>query len=219
MTDYTANAVNAPATPRIFCIGRNYAEHVAELDNAHTLDCIVFMKPLTALVTGDTIPVRVGGEAVHHEAELVVEIAGGGRDIGADAAPAHIAGLGLGLDLTLRGLQGELQAASQPWEKAKSFDASAAMGPLRPFDPAIDLSALSFRLDINGQCRQHGDTGMMLFGVCELIARLSAHWTLLPGDLIYTGTPQGVAEIAPGDKLALFSDSLPSAGWTAAADA
>lgn len=214
MTDHTAQAFAATATPRIFCIGRNYAKHMAELDNDSAQPCVMFMKPLSALVAPEreiAIPVDQG--PVHHEAELVVEIGRGGRHISADAARAHIAGIGLGLDLTLRGLQNELKSTGEPWEKCKAFDHSAPLGPMRPLDDATDLAALQFRLEVNGECRQQGDSGMMLVDVCELVARVSAHWQLLPDDLIYTGTPEGVAEIKPGDTLTLSGDGLPGAMW------
>src|SRR5699024_8421945 len=110
--------------------------------------------------------------------ELVVEIGRGGRRIDANAARAHIGGIGLGLDLTLRGLQNELKASGEPWEKCKAFDHSAPLGPMRPLDDATDLAALRFRLEVNGECRQQADTGMMLVDVCELVARVSAHWQL-----------------------------------------
>ena len=211
---YTASACTQAATPRIFCIGRNYAEHIAELGHSQARTCVVFMKPLSALVAAGTdIPIPSGQGSVHHELELVVEIGTGGRNIRAAHAADHIAGIGLGLDLTLRTLQNELKSTGEPWEKCKSFDYSAPLAPLRRFDAAIDLDALEFQLDVNGEPRQRGNTRMMLVDIPGLIAQLSAHWQLLAGDLIYTGTPQGVGAIEPGDTLTVSSEHLPTAQW------
>ncbi|HLQ86580.1 MAG TPA: fumarylacetoacetate hydrolase family protein [Salinisphaeraceae bacterium] len=214
MTTYASNAFASARTPRIFCIGRNYADHIAEMGHGEAQAAVVFMKPIGALVaSGQPLPLPTDQGEVHYEAELVVELGTGGRHITADAAAAHIAGLGLGLDLTLRSLQKELIATGEPWEKSKGFDCSAPLGPLRAFDTAMDLEALEFRLEVNGELRQHGRTQMMLVDIRELIVQLSAHWELLPGDLIYTGTPEGVGEVRPGDRLELHSDALPGASW------
>lgn len=215
MNEYSCKALAARQTPRIFCIGRNYAKHMAELGNADSQPCVVFMKPLSALVAAHTeIPIPANQGSVHHEAELVVEIGRGGHDIQSAAARDHIAGIGLGLDLTLRDLQFALKASGEPWEKCKAFDHSAPLGSLRPLDTDIDLANLAFRLEVNGACRQQGHTGNMLMGICDLIARVSAHWRLLPGDLIYTGTPEGVGTIQAGDALTLSGPGLATAHWT-----
>lgn len=218
MTSHAAQAHATTQTPRIFCIGRNYARHIEELGHAGARECVIFMKPLTALVGSDddTIAIPTHQGAVHHELELVVEIGRGGCDIAAADAPHHIGGLGLGLDLTLRDMQNELKATGEPWEKCKAFDHSAPLGPMTAFDPATDLTALKFRLDVNGACRQQGHSGMMLVDIPGLIAQVSAHWQLVPGDLIYTGTPEGVGEIHPGDVLEISGDGLAGARWTIA---
>lgn len=218
MNDYSPKAFEATKTPRIFCIGRNYAKHIAELNHGDAQECVIFMKPASALVASNTeisVPTNLG--PVHHEAELVVEIGHGGRTISAQNARAHIAGIGLGLDLTLRGVQNELKATGEPWEKAKAFDYGAPLAPLRPLDEAMDLAALTFQLEVNGECRQQGHTHMMLVDICGLIERVSAHWQLLPGDLIYTGTPEGVGEIHPGDTLALSGTGLADGRWNVVA--
>lgn len=213
-----ADAFSARNTPRIFCIGRNYAKHIAELGNTPSgRESVVFMKPASSLVApGEaiTLPDDVG--AVHYEAELVVEIGNGGRDIVTARAREHIAGLGLGLDLTLRDVQTELKNTGEPWEKAKAFDHSAPLGPMTALSNSIDLADLHFELAIDGEIRQHGRTADMLVGVADLIAMLSAHWQLLPGDLIYTGTPEGVGPLHPGMHLALSSPQLEAAEWTIA---
>lgn len=213
-----ADAFAARNTPRIFCIGRNYAKHIAELGNTLSgQESIVFMKPTSALVApGEaiTLPDDVG--AIHYETELVVEIGSGGRDIAAERAREHIAGLGLGLDLTLRDVQTDLKNTGDPWEKAKAFDHSAPLGPMTALSNAIDLADLHFDLAIDGETRQHGHTAHMLVGIADLIAMLSAHWQLLPGDLIYTGTPEGVGPLYPGMHLTLSSPALEGADWTIA---
>lgn len=213
-----ADAFAARITPRIFCIGRNYAKHIAELNHgAQAKECVVFMKPASALVAPNeaiTLPVSVGD--IHYEAELVAEIATGGRNIDESVAREHIGALGLGLDLTLRDLQTDLKSTGEPWEKAKAFDHSAPLGPMLPLDDSIELADLHFELAVDGATRQHGHTAHMLVGVAGLVAMLSRHWQLLPGDLVFTGTPEGVGPVRPGMQLALSSAQLPGAQWTVA---
>lgn len=213
-----ADAFTQRSAPRIFCIGRNYAKHIEELNNTLPGDeCVVFMKPTSALVAPEeaiTLPAGVG--EIHHEAELVIEIGHGGRGIQPDAAREHIHALGLGLDLTLRDVQTELKGSGEPWERAKAFDHSAPLAPLVALTDAHDLADLHFQLTIDGEIRQAGHTANMLVGVEQLIAHLSHTWRLLPGDLIYTGTPEGVGPVTPGQRLALSGPGLASAEWTIA---
>jgi 2-keto-4-pentenoate hydratase/2-oxohepta-3-ene-1,7-dioic acid hydratase in catechol pathway len=201
---------------RIFCIGKNYAEHIDELAHlGHKPDgeCVVFMKPASAAVpVGDVIPLPKGRGSIHHEAELVVLLTGGGRDIPLDEALECVAGLTLGLDLTLRDLQTELKNKGKPWELSKSFDGSAPIGDIRPYLEQ-DLQALEFTLHVNGELRQHGRTKDMLFPVAQQISILSQSWSLEPGDVIYTGTPKGVAELKAGDHCVLESPSLGRHEW------
>ncbi|HEX4895224.1 MAG TPA: fumarylacetoacetate hydrolase family protein [Solimonas sp.] len=205
--------------PRIFCIGKNYADHVAELAHlGHTPDgeCVVFMKPASAIVPeGEPIVLPRGRGSIHHEAELVVQLTGGGRDIPLDEALDSVAGLTLGLDLTLRDLQTELKAKGKPWEIAKAFDGAAPLGDIKPFLEQ-DLQDLSFSCHVNGQLRQQGHTRDMLFSVARQIHILSQTWSLEPGDLIYTGTPKGVGPLVPGDKVMLSSPALGRFSWTCA---
>ncbi|HET7315222.1 fumarylacetoacetate hydrolase family protein [Salinisphaera sp.] len=206
------------SAPRIFCIGRNYAKHIEELNNTLPGEqCVIFMKPASSLVApNEAIRLPVGVGAIHHEAELVVEIGLGGRNIRPEAAREHIRGVGLGLDLTLRGVQTELKNGGEPWERAKAFDASAPLGPLVSLTENMDLSDLHFELAVDGETRQIGHTAHMLVGVTDLIAVVSRTWTLLPGDLIFTGTPEGVGPIEPGQHLQLSGPNLAGAGWTTA---
>jgi fumarylpyruvate hydrolase len=207
-----------PFTPRrIFCVGRNYAEHAKELGNlmpAPGSTPIIFMKPVTSIVKLGTplvLPKAVG--AVHHEMELVLALGKGGADIQPDAALEHVAGATLGLDLTLRDEQARLKQAGSPWELAKAFDDSAAVGTFRPVPGAFDLQALDMLCTVNGQVRQHGNTRDMLFPVATIVAFLSSRWRLLPGDLIYTGTPAGVGPLKPADRIEISSPALGSFAW------
>ncbi|MES1926488.1 fumarylacetoacetate hydrolase family protein [Salinisphaera sp. T31B1] len=217
-TPRPADAFAARSTPRIFCIGRNYAKHIAELNNSLPgQECVVFMKPASALVApGEAITLPADAGEIHHEAELVVEIGHGGTSIAASAAREHISGIGLGLDLTLRDVQTGLKNTGEPWEKAKAFDHSAPLGPLVPLADDMDLTAMHFELTVDGETRQIGDTGQMLKSVADIIAELSAHWRLLPGDLIYTGTPEGVGPVTPGMQMVLSGPQLPEARWVTA---
>lgn len=213
-----ADAFAHRSTPRIFCIGRNYAKHIAELNNTLPgAECVIFMKPISSLVSPDeAIILPANLSEIHHEAELVVEIGHGGRDIRPAAAREHIRALALGLDLTLRSVQTELKNSGEPWERAKAFDHSAPLAPLVALMPEIDLSDLHFRLTVDGEVRQAGHTAHMLVGVEALVAVVSQTWHLLPGDLIYTGTPAGVGPIEAGQHLALSGPGLASAEWTVA---
>lgn len=185
---------------KIFAIGRNYAKHARELGNQVPGNPVVFMKPTTALWPADRpIPFPTHGRELHHEAELVVLIGKGGRHIPEEDAPGHVAGYGIGLDLTLRDVQQELKAGGLPWELAKAFDASAPVGL---FTSTIsDPQTLQIRCEVNGECRQDGNTADMLFPVSVLISYLSGIFTLEPGDLIFTGTPDGVGPLNPGDEV------------------
>lgn len=201
---------------RLFCIGKNYAEHVAELAHlGHAPDgeCVVFMKPVSAIVPeGEPILLPRGKGSIHHEAELVVLLTGGGRDIPVEEALDYVAGLTLGLDLTLRDLQTQLKNKGKPWELAKAFDGAAPLGDFKPYLEQ-DLQALEFSLHVNGQRRQHGQTKDMLYSVARQIHILSQTWALQPGDAIYTGTPAGVAALEPGDEAVLSSPQIGRFSW------
>jgi 2-keto-4-pentenoate hydratase/2-oxohepta-3-ene-1,7-dioic acid hydratase in catechol pathway len=201
---------------RIFCIGKNYAEHVAELahlGHAADGDCVVFMKPASCIVPeGEPIVLPRDQGEVHHEAELVVMLTGGGRDIPEDEATSCIAGLTLGLDLTLRELQTTLKNKGKPWELAKAFDGAAPLGDFKPYLDQ-DLQALEFTCHVNGVLRQHGRTAEMLYPVARQIHILSLTWALQPGDLIYTGTPKGVGPLRPGDRVELAAPQIGRFAW------
>lgn len=194
---------------KIVCIGRNYAEHARELNNPIPDQPLLFIKPATSAVhITRTIDPPKGLGAVHFETELAVLI---GRPLTnaseAEAAEA-ILGYGLALDLTLRDVQSQLKEKGHPWERAKAFDGAC---PLSPFVDAnhFDHDHLSFTLDINGKRQQSGDTRDMLTPILPLIAHISSHFTLLPGDVVLTGTPAGVGPLASGQILSLeLEDAL-----------
>lgn len=198
---------------RIFCIGRNYSEHIKELGNTPDEAFVVFMKPPSCVVPlGQAIALPRHKGSVHHEAELVVRLSGGGADIDEAAALSHIDHISLGLDLTLRDLQNELKKKGSPWELAKAFDHAAPLGEWKPYH-GQDLQALEFTLQVNGALRQHGRTRDMLFSVARQIHILSKTWALADGDIIYTGTPSGVGPLQPGDRLVLESAEIGKFEW------
>lgn len=199
---------------RIFCIGRNYAEHAKEMGAPKPAEPVVFMKPVTSLVAeGQPLVLPKGQGSVHHEMELVVAIGKQGADISAEAALGHVAGVTLGVDLTLRDLQSRLKQAGQPWELSKSFDGSAAIGRFAFWPADFDFQNLEMRCTVNGELRQRGNTCEMLFPVTEVISFLSRHWRLLPGDLIYTGTPAGVGPLVAGDCIEIESTEIGRFQW------
>jgi 2-keto-4-pentenoate hydratase/2-oxohepta-3-ene-1,7-dioic acid hydratase in catechol pathway len=198
---------------RIFCIGRNYSAHIEELGNTPDEAFVVFMKPASSVVPlGQPLPVPRGRGSLHHEAELVVRLSGGGADIAESDALHHVSHITLGLDLTLRELQNQLKDKGQPWELSKSFDHSAPLGEWKPHQKQ-DLQALEFTCHVNGQLRQHGKTGEMLFGVARQIHILSRSWALRDGDIVYTGTPAGVGPLLPGDRIVIDSAAIGRFEW------
>jgi len=201
---------------RIFCIGKNYAEHVRELGGAPDDECVVFMKPPSCVVAaGQPLTLPRDRGSVHHEAELVLLLEGGGSDLPADRALDHVAAFTLGLDLTLRDLQGQLKKKGAPWELCKAFDGAAPLGAwTRRSDQRLD--ALEFTCHVNGQLRQKGNTRDMLFPVPRLIHILSRTWKLEAGDIVFTGTPGGVGPLQPGDHVALAGSGLGPFEWRCA---
>ena len=207
---------------RIFCIGKNYREHIQELGNGDTLsqskeevEPVVFMKPVTSIVPlGELIAVPAHGRFLHHEAEVVILLKGGGRNIALDDTLSCISGVTLGLDLTLRDVQIEMKKKGFPWELSKSFDRSAPLGSMRVYDNSFDLLNLPFRCFVNGRKCQEGNTRDMIFAVPKIISFLSTVWKLMPGDLVYTGTPSGVGVLCEEDEIVLDSPVLGRFTWT-----
>ena len=191
---------------RIYCVGRNYEEHAKEMGFTGREPPFFFLKPTDALVvvnageTG-TLPYPSLTQNLHHEIELVVAIGTGGKNIKAADAHKHIFGYAVGLDMTRRDLQNEMKKQGRPWCIGKAFDQSAPIGPITPTAAAGDIATAEIDLQVNGQERQHSQMSKLIWNIAETIEHLSAAWELQPGDLIYTGTPAGVAAVVPGDTL------------------
>jgi fumarylpyruvate hydrolase len=188
---------------RIYCVGRNYAEHAREMGGDPTRESpFFFVKPADALVSdGNNFPYPTQTEDVHHEIELVVALAKGGKDIATDAALACVYGYAVGLDMTRRDLQAAAKKLGRPWETSKGFDHSAPVGTLAPAATIGHPTSGAIWLKVNGEPRQRGDLAQLIWKVPEVIAHLSSLFTLAPGDLIYTGTPAGVGSVRRGDAL------------------
>ncbi|TAM93799.1 MAG: FAA hydrolase family protein [Rhodanobacteraceae bacterium] len=188
---------------RIYAIGRNYAEHAKEM-GAQTVsraNPVFFMKPADAIVPeGGAISYPSATHDLHHEVEMVVALAKGGRDIEASRTLDCVFGYGVGLDLTRRDLQAAMKAKGLPWDVAKGFDASAPVSALRPASEIGHPSHARLSLAVNGEARQDTDIADMIFPVAEIIAGLSKLFELKPGDLVFTGTPAGVGPLVRGDR-------------------
>ena len=204
------------APNRIFCIGKNYDEHVKELGGKTPEEPVVFMKPVSSIVApGERLFMPRHGNLLHHEVAVVLLIGREGEDIPQANALSFIAGVSLGLDLTLRDVQVQLKKAGLPWELSKSFEQSAPLGLLKAYHPgSIDLENLSFTCSVNGELRQQGNTRDMLFPIKSLIHMLSGWWTLRPGDIVYTGTPSGVGPLKAGDRVDIESPGTGLFSWT-----
>jgi fumarylpyruvate hydrolase len=189
---------------RIFCVGRNYAEHAREMGHDPNREPpFFFMKPATAVCTdGRDFPYPSQTKDVHHEMELVVALGKGGANIAESAALEHVYGYAVGLDMTRRDLQGEAKKAGRPWDTGKAFDHSAPCSALVPAARIGHPSKGAVLLEVNGEVRQKGDLGELIWKIPEMIAYLSTLFTLMPGDLIFTGTPAGVGPVKKGDTLA-----------------
>ena len=198
---------------RMFCIGRNYAAHAAELKNEVPDEPVVFIKPDSCLVhSGEEVAYPEHGKKLHHEAEIVVEISKAGKNISENCAKDYISKIGIGLDLTLRDVQEDLKEKKLPWEKAKAFDGSSPIGNMIAYK-GHDLENLHIACEVNGVIRQDGNTKQMIFSIETIISYLSSIWSLREGDLIYTGTPSGVAELKIGDQIRVFSEDLGESTW------
>ncbi len=188
---------------RIYCIGRNYAEHAREMGHDPDREPpFFFMKPANALVpNGATIPFPQVTKDLHHEIELVVAIGKGGADIQSKNALDHVWGYGVGLDMTRRDIQNDAKKLGRPWEMGKGFDNSAPCAALQPASKIGHPSQGAIWVKVNGVTKQNSDLKEMIWNVSDSIAYLSGLVTLQPGDLIYTGTPAGVGAVQRGDKL------------------
>ena len=191
---------------RIYCVGRNYEEHAKEMGFTGREPPFFFLKPADALVV---VPAGQTGQMpypsltanLHHEIELVVAIGRGGKNIRAADAASHIYGYAVGLDMTRRDLQNEMKKLGRPWCIGKAFDHSAPIGPITPLAQAGDVNHAEISLQVNGSDRQRSQVSKLIWNVAETIEHLSTAWELQPGDLIFTGTPEGVAAVVQGDTL------------------
>ena len=191
---------------RVYCVGRNYAEHAREMGFSGREPPFFFLKPADAVLVVDagctgTLPYPGLTANLHHEIELVVAIGKGGRNIAEADAASHIFGYAVGLDMTRRDLQNDMKKQGRPWCIGKAFEHSAPLGPITPAAQAKGVENAAIWLQVNGQERQRSTTSQLIWSVAETIAHLSAAWELQPGDLIFTGTPEGVGAVQRGDHM------------------
>ena len=193
---------------KIFCIGRNYADHVKELGNEVPSEPLIFMKPATALVVNNK-PFYYPdfSKDIHYEAEIVLRISKNGKHVQPQFAHEYYDAVALGIDFTARDLQQQCKKAGNPWEIAKAFDNSAPVSEFIPLDEAISNGSIDFRLDINGRTVQHGNTQNLIFNFNTLICHISKYFKLQQGDYLFTGTPEGVGPVKVGDVLTGFIGS------------
>jgi fumarylpyruvate hydrolase len=191
---------------RIYCVGRNYEEHAKEMGFTGREPPFFFMKPADAVLvvnageTGD-MPYPSLTKNLHHEIELVVAIGKGGKNISAADAMSHVYGYAVGLDMTRRDLQNDMKKQGRPWCIGKGFDHSAPIGPITPIALAGDVANAEIYVQVNGQDRQRSTTSQLIWNIAETIEHLSSAWEMQPGDLIYTGTPEGVGAVVAGDVM------------------
>jgi fumarylpyruvate hydrolase len=200
---------------RIYCVGRNYVDHAIEMGHSGREAPFFFMKPADAVLpvaegTTGQMHYPSATKDLHHEVELVVAIGQGGRNIPAAQALDHVYGYAVGLDMTRRDLQGEAKKQGRPWCSGKGFDESAPIGPVRPAAQCKVGAGTRIELKVNDTVRQHSVIGKLIWSIPEIIEQLSGLWELAPGDLIFTGTPEGVAAVVAGDTLSAQVDGVGS---------
>jgi len=186
---------------RIYCVGRNYAAHAREMGLSDKEPPFFFSKPADAVTQAHKVPYPPATKMLHHEVELVVAIGAGGRNIGVEDALDHVFGYAVGVDLTRRDLQAEAKQGARPWSVAKGFDQSAPVSAVLRVSDAGHPASGSIRLSVDGETRQQGDLADMIWPVPEVIAELSRYFELAPGDLVFTGTPEGVGPLEPGSRI------------------
>ena len=218
VVDRTGKSLGTFPVRRIYCVGRNFADHAREMgatapaSKAERGDPVFFMKPADAIVVDGVVPYPPGTSDLHHEVELVVALGvdAPAGELAADAATSLVFGYAVGLDLTRRDLQATAKSKGHPWDAAKAFDASAPASVLVPVASCGHPVRGALTLDVNGERRQHGDIADMIFDVASIIHELSKLWTLAPGDVIYTGTPAGVAALQRGDRVSARLEGIAS---------
>ena len=190
---------------KLICIGRNYTDHITELENEKPTDPVVFLKPDTSiLLKKQPFFIPEFSDEVHHEVEILVKIKKVGKYIDQKFAHKYYDEIGLGIDFTARDLQSKLKAKGLPWEKAKAFDGAAVIGKWLPKSQFEDINDINFSLQKNDEVVQQGNTSLMLWKIDELIAYVSQYFTLKIGDIIFTGTPKGVSKVEENDILTGF---------------
>lgn len=190
---------------KIICVGRNYVEHIKELNNEQPEDPVIFLKPETAVpLKNEPFFYPDFSSDVHYEVEILVKINRVGKNIEEKFAHKYYDEIGIGIDFTARDVQSKLKAKGLPWELAKSFNGSAPISPFVPKTDFPDLKNLNFRLDLNGETRQLGNTSLMLFKIDYLISFVSRYFLLQQGDILFTGTPKGVGPVQIGDRLTAY---------------
>jgi fumarylpyruvate hydrolase len=199
---------------RIYCVGRNYAEHAREMGESDREPPFFFAKPADAVCTADFVPYPPMTENLHHEVELVVAIGAGGVKVTLEDAPSLVYGYAVGVDLTRRDLQAEAKKQGRSWATAKGFDCSAPISEIRPLSQCIDPGHAAIRLAVNGETRQQGNTGHMIWSVAEIIVELSRYFELRAGDLVFTGTPAGVGRLQAGDHVDCSIDGVGELAFT-----
>jgi fumarylpyruvate hydrolase len=221
MSDYVIDPGRRPDLPvigrggrfpvhRVYCIGRNYADHAVEMGHDPDREPpFFFLKSPDNLDPSGRFPYPPQSRDVHHEVELAVALGRGGENLGLDEAAACVYGYAVSLDMTRRDLQAEAKKLARPWEIAKAFERSAPVGPIVPAADAGPLDRGAVTLTVNGEVRQKGDLAQMIWKVPEMIAHLSRFFTLAPGDVILTGTPAGVGAVVPGDVMEARIADLP----------
>lgn len=190
---------------KIICVGRNYADHISELNNERPTEPVIFLKPDSSILPNkNPFVIPAFSNDIHHEVEILVKICKVGKHIDAKFAHKYYEEIGLGIDFTARDVQNKLKEKGLPWEKAKAFDHSAVIGKFVSKNDFTSLDNINFELKSNGTTVQEGNTSLMLWKIDELIAYVSQYFTLKIGDIIFTGTPKGVAKVAEGDVLEGF---------------
>jgi acylpyruvate hydrolase len=193
---------------KIFCIGLNYAKHIAEMKSIQASAPVIFMKPETALIkNNEPFYYPSFSNEVHHEVELVLKINKPGKNIQAKFAHKYYDEIGVGIDFTARDLQMKLKEKGHPWEKAKGFDGAAPISHFLPKAEFANINNINFHLEINGKIVQQGNSASLLSSFDVIIEDISKYFTLKKGDLIFTGTPEGVGEVKIGDQLEAFIEN------------
>ncbi|MCX6171633.1 MAG: fumarylacetoacetate hydrolase family protein [Flavobacterium sp.] len=193
---------------KIICIGRNYVNHIEELKNERPDEPVIFLKPDTAVLPKKTpFVIPEFSNDIHHEIEILVKINKVGKYIDTKFAHKYYDEIGLGIDMTARDVQNKLKEKGLPWEKAKAFDGSAIIGDFLPKNNFVSMENITFELTNNGHTVQKGNTSNMMWKINEIISYVSQYFTLKKGDIIFTGTPEGVASVSPNDILEGFIEN------------